>query len=839
MRAKRRSLAVLVACFLLGGGSLAAQLVPPSTGGAAALDHVLQRLAAPGRVLVIGAHPDDEDTRLLALLARGYGAEAAYLSLSRGEGGQNLIGDELGVALGLLRSQELSSARRLDGARQFFTRAYDFGYSRTLEETERFWLPDSVLKDAVRVVRRFRPHVIVAIWSGTVRDRHGQHQMAGVIAQQVFDAAGDPGRFAELAREEGLTAWQPLKLYRSTRFDTAATTLTLETGALDPRTGRSYHQIAMASRSQHRSQDMGRLQPTGPQRTRLRLVRDRTGNDPLSVEVDLFDGLPADTSRLGAFADSLRAALSAARLRDAVAPLAKVLREAPAGRWPPDRISLLGEALAVAGGIVIDATVSVADVVPGGTLEVAVQCYNAGADPLSLEEVALSVPRGWRVTSDERAPGVVQPGALAVRRFHVAVPDDAEPSRPYFLARPLVGSLYDWGDAPAALRGEPFAPPLVVARVRATLLDAPLVLTREASYRYLDQAIGELRRPVRVVPAIEVALSPERLVWSSTGSPSQVFTVTLTGHGDGPTEGEIALQADGWPAPPAQAFRLERAGEPRSFAFRLERPADVEQDEVTVRAVARTRDGRVFDRGVQPVAYAHIRPTGWVKPAESAVRVAPIALPDVERVGYVRGAADRVLEALAQIGVPVVLLDEHALAQADLSRYDAIVVGSRAYETDSALMRHNDRLLEYVAAGGLLLVQYQQYQFVRGGYAPYPLAIGFPHDRVTDETAPVRLLEPQHPAFRRPNPVGPADWEGWPQERGLYFARTWDEAYTPLLAMADPGMAQLEGGLLMARYGEGTYVYTGISFFRSLPAGTPGAFRLFLNLLALGGGDGG
>ncbi len=784
---------------------------------------------------MIGAHPDDEDTRLLSLAARGYGAGAAYLSLSRGEGGQNLIGDELGVALGLLRSQELASARRIDGARQFYTRAYDFGYSRTLEETERFWLPDSVLKDAVRVVRRFKPHVIVAIWSGTPRDRHGQHQMAGVVAREVFDAAAEPGRFAELEGEEGLAPWRPLKLYRSTRFDSAATTLTLETGGLDPRNGRSYHQIAMESRSQHRSQDMGRLQPAGPRFSRMQLLLDRTGASPTEGSgAGLFAGIPRDTSRPAVFADSLRAAVSAPHIGDAVPALAGALREARAAHGTPDQIGLLEQALAVAAGIVIDAPASAATVVPGGTFDVDVQCYNAGSRPLALKRVELAVPEGWRVAADDVEQVVVAPGEQVVRRFRVTLPRDAELTQPYFLERPLVGSLYDWRDAPIATLGEPFQPPLVSARVEAELLDSPFAITREVSHRFLDQAVGEVRRPVRVAPAIEVSVAPERLVWPSGDSRARTFTVTLSANGGDPIEGEVILQADGWGAPEAQPFRLERAGESASFAFRLARPSDAGMREVTVRAVARSRDGREFDRGVALVSYPHIRTTGWVKPAQSSVRVAPIALPDVERVGYVRGAADRVPEALTQVGIPVELLDAEALARADLTAFDVIVIGSRAYEIDRALVRHNGRLLQYVADGGLLLVQYQQYQFVRGEYAPHPLTIGFPHDRVTDETAQVRMLRPEHPVLTHPNRLDAADWDGWPQERGLYFAHTWSDAYTPLLIMADPGMPELRGGLLVARYGEGTYVYTGISFFRALPAGTTGAYRLFMNLLALG-----
>ena len=285
-------------------GPAFAQLAPPSSGGMIALDRVLRRLAEPRRVLIIGAHPDDEDTQLLALAARGYGADAAYLSLSRGEGGQNLIGEELGAALGLIRSRELEAARAIDGAMQFFTRAYDFGYTRSLDETERFWLPDSILKDVVRIVRRFRPHVIVAVFSGTPRDGHGQHQMAGVMARRVFDVAGDAAVFPELEREEGLTPWTPLKLYRRTRRNPADATLELPTGGIDPMTGRSYHQIAMASRSQHKSQDFGTLQRAGPAATRARLVLSRVSAD--GEDDELFAGVELEVTPVVRLADSYR-----------------------------------------------------------------------------------------------------------------------------------------------------------------------------------------------------------------------------------------------------------------------------------------------------------------------------------------------------------------------------------------------------------------------------------------------------------------------------------------------------------------------------------------------------
>lgn len=818
---------------MLGGQPLAAQLEPPSAGGLVELDRLLHRLAVPYRVLVIGAHPDDEDTRLLALMARGYGAEAAYLSLSRGEGGQNLIGGELGVALGLLRSQELVSARELDGARQFFTRTYDFGYSRSLDETVSFWLPDSVLKDVVRVVRRFRPHVILSVWSGTPRDRHGQHQLSGATAYRAFTAAGDPARFPELETEEGLEPWRPLKLYRSTRFDTAATTLTLETGGLDPMTGRTYHQIAMASRSQHRSQDMGQLQRTGPAATRMQLVADLTGGEGEEFESGLFAGVPADTSWLARFADSLRAATTAPRLADAAPPLAEALRRARGRQVPAGQVELLQRAVAVAAGLVVDGTATQSEVVPGSTFEVALQIYNAGPHAVRVERVWVRAPSGWRVTPVDPAPPAVDPGSEVRRRFEITAPVDAEPSQPYFLARPVVGALYDWSETEPAVRGLPFDPPLLEASVGVTVLDTEVRLSREISRRAQDQAAGEVREPLRVAPAIEVTLEPGRLVWSSAGPAEQVFTVTLQHRGSGSTAGEVRLEADGWEMPPPQRFLFRGRGESQSFRFIVVRP-ETESARATVWAVAAAENGAEFDLATVQIRYPHVRPTVYVRSAASDVEIAPIVLPQVRAVGYVRGAADRVPEALSQIGLPVEILGADALAASDLSRFDAIVVGPRAYEIDSALVSHNDRLLEYVRSGGLLLVQYQQYQFVRGGYAPYSLEIARPHDRITDETAPVTLLDPEHPAVTRPNLLGDADWVGWPQERGLYFAHDWDGAYTALLELTDPAMPPLRGGLLLASYGDGTYVYTGISFFRALPAGVPGAYRLFLNLLALG-----
>ncbi len=745
------------------------------------------------RVLVIGAHPDDEDTELLTVLVRGMGAEANYLSLNRGEGGQNLIGPELGMALGLLRTEELLAARRLDGAGQFFTRAYDFGFSKTQDETWTHWPRDTILKDVVRVVRRLRPQIIVSIFSGTPKDGHGQHQAAGWAAQEAFRIAGDSSRFPELAREEGLAPWTPVKLYRSTWFDTAATTLRIPGGTLDSTVGLSFHQLAMAGRSLHRSQDMGRLQQIGPSTVRLALLSDRSGRGGES----LFSGV-----------DTLL----------------------PTGAELPGQRAHREAALAATSGVVCDARSDDDRVVPGQTVRLTLECANAGTRPRSVtatvvaaDGVAAARPAPLRFT--------VAPGALVSREVSLRIAAGAPLTAPYFALLHDEPAIYDWSHAPPVVRGTPFEPPVLQARFD---VDGAFQLAREVSLRYDDQGRGEVRRPLTVAPRIEVRLDPGTEVWP-VGMPGvHRYDVTLTNRARDTTSGTVAIEVPpGWPTIPPQPFRFTRENDHEAFTFSVRQPAALPAAPVTLRAVALDAAGRRYDVGVVTVDYPHIRPRSYLRPATGIVRPATVRLPALRNIGYVRGASDRVPEALRGVGLPITVLDGPTLDHGDLDRYQAIVVGPRAYETDSALVENSARLLAFARRGGLVLVQYQQRPYFVGGYAPYPLTLADPHDRVTDETAPVTALSHDEPLLVGPNHLGASDWDGWVQERGLYFAHTWAPAYHPVIATHDPGETPLEGGLLVARVGKGQYVYTGLSFFRQLPAGVPGAFRLFANLLAL------
>lgn len=866
MTPTRRSTLPLLLVLLLIPGTVVPQpaaplspLEPPSTGGVAAVDRALARLSTHRRLLVVAAHPDDEDTSLLTLVARGMGGEAAYLSLSRGEGGQNLIGPELGVGLGLIRSRELLAARQVDGGRQFFTRAYDFGYTRSLEETLRLWPREVLLEDAVRVMRRFKPQVVVSIFPGQPHPNHGQHQAAGVTAHEAFPLAGDPAALPQLG-EEGLLPWSPQVLFRSGWFNPPPNAIPLSIAGIDPLAGRSLYQIASASRSMHRSQDMGRLQELGPQETRVVPVR------PEVVEGrDLFAGidtrLPAiaetvpDAERRShaaahldaaqVVAERTRAAVNPARLGEAVPGFVEILKhlraahayldrpeERPAGELIAEKIEIAEAGLAAAAGIAVDATTEREALVAGETVPVQAVLWNSGALPLVKATVELA-PYGIGGASQDPAAG-----ALAKWDLQATVPAEAAVTTPYFLRKPLAGGLYDWSEARPEERGEPFEAPVMTARFSFTVDGVPVTLEREVVHRHRDQALGEIRRPLRVVPKVEVGLADELLVWPVARREPRKLQVTLTSHAQEAVKGrlEAGVEANGragsgWAPVEPVPFTLE-PGEERSVEVTL-RPADLAPGRYRVNLAAVLDDGSRFGVSAPVVDYPHIRATPHAEPADVAVSAADVKLPPLRRVGYVRGASDRVPQFLQQVGVPLALLGPNELLEGDLKSYDAIVVGSRAYETDPALARANPRLLEYARSGGLVIVQYQQYPFVEGKFSPFALEIARPHDRVTDETAPVTLLDPGHPVFNTPNKIGPEDWEGWIQERGLYFPRTWDPAFVPLLAMTDPDQPETRGGLLVAKLGKGHYVYTGLAFFRQLPAGVPGAYRLFANLLAL------
>ncbi len=892
----RRTLLTAMVFLVLGPAGVGGQSASMGDDydGAAATGLALRRLGTTARVLHIGAHPDDENTALFAPLALGRGVDAAYLSLTRGEGGQNGIGPELGVALGVIRSEELLAARRLDGGAQFFTRAIDYGYSKEAAEAFRHWPRDTLLADVVAIIRRYRPDVVASVWSGTSRDGHGQHEASGIIAREATLAAGDPTRFPDQIAA-GLRPHGPALYYRSAWFSDDPPDVELNTGALDPLLGASYHQLAMASRSRHRSQDQGRSLTPGPRHTSFDRVDPaapvevaegrsfgRYGEGPPGSTASLFEGVDTLLSQR---ADRLLPRTAAARplrervltsfreyealvrdARDRYTPLdpgtllpslvraGRQLETAIAllagmGSGPADglhhlafhaRAELEDVQLAIrhAANVRLDVVAEEPLVIPGQTFRLELSVWNGGEQPVTAGTEP-RLPAGWSAVPVEGDGTLeVDPGERGTAVYTVTVPDTATPTMPYYLDphAPRPDALYRWPDDPA-LRGLPFGPPPVRGAF-ALMFDGvgPNVVTAEleATHVAVDARDGQYREPVKVVPAVSVGIEPGLAVFQVNGSARPLpFSVRLRSQSPDTVTGELRLDVPaGWtPDPTVTPVRLA-PGAGANLTVRVTPGPGVEPGEYEVGAHVVAGEDR-YELGYDVVAYPHIAPHHFYERARTRVRALEVDVAGV-RVGYVAGAGDGVPGALDQLGVEWAPLDTEDLAGGDLSRFDVIVTGIRAYEVRDDLPAHNQRLLDWVRDGGTLIVQYNKYPALDRDYAPWPVTIDRPHGRVTDETAPVTVLEPRHPAFTTPNPIGPADWEGWVQERGLYFWESWEGPLTPLLALADPGEEPLTGGLLVAPLGEGTYVYTGLAFFRQLPEGVPGAYRLFANLISLG-----
>jgi LmbE family N-acetylglucosaminyl deacetylase len=906
----------LTLCLLVSSLALHASAQVRSTynEGAVGLGLLLRRLQTTASVLHTGAHPDDEDSALIARLARGDGARVAYLSLNRGEGGQNRIGAELFDALGVIRTEELLQARRLDGGEQFFARAFDFGFTKTREEAARRWNERELLEDMVRVIRRFRPLVIISRWNGTPADGHGQHQFAGYLAPLAYRAAADPTQFPEQLAE-GLRPWQAKKFYVSHFGQPAAATagqgtttagvVEIDTGRFDPLLGRSFYELAMEGRSQHKSQGEAALELRGAQTSRVRLVeRAPTPFQTAATEETIYDGL--DTTLRGivrmtglrddALSKDLeeveRDATHALKYFNALDPRTVIaaltagvshtqraretlarLKDSPDARAEADFLLAqkerdFREALRLAYGVRVDALSDAETVARGDSFVVAVRVFADDPRVGRVEELRLRAPEKWRVErlaapSKGETAFAAREAALAVAYFRVHVPVDAELTQPYWLPRwgrepTRRGDMYVWykGDPWT----EPFAPPLVSGEIVMGMGASPQVLRAPVEYRYLDGVRGEVRRELNVVPELTVRLDPSLIIVPLRArNRAREVNLQLVNNVE-PSElqeGEpVAMGATGigvpadWPQVKPTIFKFDAKGERVTLKYNFQVPRAVKpgtyqlSGSTTATYYARRppKPPLWFGRTQREISYPHIQTHYYYTDAEASVRVFDLQVAGV-RVGYIMGSGDEVPEAIRRMGLEVTLLDETQLATGDLSRFDTIVVGVRASQTRPDFVAHHARLLEFVRRGGALIVQYQRPDYAAKKLPPLPAAMEVPPPRtgesatiarVVDENATVRVLQPAHPAFNFPNRITAADFAGWVQERSLYNFTTFDAAgYVPLLESHDAGDNPQRGGEVYARIGRGHYVYTSYAWFRQLPAGVPGAYRLFANLLSL------
>jgi len=790
------------------------------------LAHAVDRLANTGRVLYVAAHPDDENTRLLAYLANARHVTAAYLSMTRGGGGQNLIGAEQDALLDVIRTQELLAARRLDGATQRFTRMRDFGYSKTAEETLAVWNHEEALADVVWVIRTFQPDVIVTRFDEQPPN-HGHHTASAILAREAFAAAADPKRFPEqLAR--GAQPWQADRLllnvptWREGPPPTGS--LALDVGEYDARLGLGYGDLAAWSRSQHKSQGFG---VAGQRGSIVERFLPLAGTGP---QQDILDGIDLGWTRFGAPAAPLVAALNAARgalerdrperaipaLLDAQRAFA-ALPDVPRVR---DARLALDELIASASGLFLRATAARPGAVPGSQVPVAVEMTLRRPASMRLRRVLF--------------PGIAPVEDDAILRLNekkemardVPIPADAPISAPYWLAKaPLAGRH---AVADLHLVGEPTGPPPLTVGVEVALDDRTVQLDVPVQYAWTDRVHGERLREFRIVPPATVtAVRPA--VMFPNGKTAAVLVRVRAGQDD--LRGDVVLRLPpGWRAEPARIpVTLAHAGDEVTVRFHVTPPPDGKPAEVTP---AIEVGGRAWSYREDVIDYPHIPMQVVLQPA--ALRLVPLSLTvPPGTVGIIPGSGDTIAEDLAHVGVPVEIIDDATLREGDLSRYAAIVVGIRAYNTRDVLRGAHASLMRYVEKGGTVVVQYNTTNPrdpLQLPIGPFPLEIG--RGRITDENAAMEVVNAEHPVLRVPNRIGADDFAGWVQERGLYYGEKWDDRYQHIFRSADPGEQPLLGGLLVARHGQGRYVYTGLAFFRQLPAGVPGAYRLFANLIS-------
>jgi LmbE family N-acetylglucosaminyl deacetylase len=877
LRAARLALLALITahCSLITANAQA-----PKTYTSSEILLGLKKLNVVGSVMYIAAHPDDENTRLLAYLANGRQLETSYLSCTRGDGGQDLIGPELREQLGVIRTQELLAARRIDGAHQYFTRANDFGFSKTSAETFTIWDKEQVLADMVWVIRQRRPDVLITRFPPDARAGHGHHQASAILAAEAFDAAGDPKRFPEQLKY--VQAWQPKRLYWNTGSffvkpgENMDGYLQLDAGGYNPLLGQSYGEIAARSRSQHRSQGFGSAAQRGEAIEYFQFVKGTP------AKTDLFEGIDQTWNRVpggaavGKLVDEVVNKYDASNPSASVAGLEKVLQAlapltigAKDYFWFHEKLDAISVLMQACAGIYAEATVSAPTLASGGEATVTYDIINRSALPIKLEKVRLTnahfVGDPTRITLDDDGPdgkqaaelgtGKHATGTLALTGFKNALI-----SQPYWLREPGSVGMYKFSEPESDyltishfVRGQPENAPVATATFSYAVGDKRFKsITVPIQYKHTDPVLGELYQPLAVVPPVMVNIPAARAYVFADQQPKQV-PVTLRA-GQAGVAGSLALQVPkGWQAEPATvAFTLKNKDDEQTINFTLRPLAGAAEGKAELRAVA-TVGTEKYSRGIQQIVYPHI-PTQTLFPEATAPLVKlSVARGHTKTIGYLMGAGDEVPEALRQLGYTVSLLDPATDLTAErLAKYDAVVLGVRAYNVLDRLKTQQPELLRYVENGGTLLVQYVVNRgTVLPQIGPYPLTLSA--DRVTVENTPVTFLpspggatitrpaaQPTAPSLAQsllttPNKLTSADFStGWVQEQGLYYPSSWDAHYQPVIASHDPGETEKAGAILVAPYGKGRYIYTGLSLFRELPAGVPGAFRILANLVESG-----
>lgn len=802
------------------------------------IHQAIKKLNFLGSALYVAAHPDDENTRMIAYLANHLNAETAYLSLTRGDGGQNLIGTEIQELLGVLRTQELLAARRIDGGKQMFSRANDFGYSKNPDETLKIWYRNEVLSDAVWAIRKFQPDIIINRFShDSGRRTHGHHTSSAILSVEAFDMVNDKNAFPEQLKY--VEPWQPKRLFMNTswwfygsREKFAAVDkskmLSVDVGVYYPMKGLSNTEIAAFSRSEHKCQGMGNTPRRGSQSEYLELIK---GEMPTDKE-NLFDGINTTWTRIeGGMAiqravsgiDDTFSYTNPEKHLPAMVRTYNLINALPDSYWKNVKLEEIKEIISKTAAIYAEATADDYSATPGEDVELTLEFINRSNADIQLSNVSyqpMNVDTTFNLKLENNVSNVFYKT--------VTLPKNMSYTTPYWLNETSKLGMYTVKDQ--AMRGLPETPRSFKVNYTLEIEGTSINYEMEVAYKKTDPVKGEVHRPFEVLPPVYTNIQDEVIVYAGD-EPKTVSVRVKSGKAN--VKGNLKLNhPKGWKVEPAmKEFTLEIKGEEQVIDFHVF-PPDF-QSEGTLTTAAEVA-GKTYSRELTIIEYDHI-PTQTIL-QEASAKVVKIDLKkEGERVGYIMGAGDKIPESLEQIGYSVDLLEDKDITSTNLQGYDAIIMGIRAYNTIDRLKFHQQKLLDYVENGGTMIVQYNTNRRLKVDMeklGPYPMKVS--RDRVSVEDAPVKLLLPKHPVLNYPNKISLKDFDGWIQERGLYFPNEWDDNYKAILSSYDPGEDPKDGGLLVAKFGKGHYIYSGYSWFRELPAGVPGAYRLFTNMISIG-----
>jgi LmbE family N-acetylglucosaminyl deacetylase len=823
----RRSYTAL-AIIILAVIGLPALAQPSPVWNAADIKLQMKKLDTLGSVLYIAAHPDDENTRLLGFLARQELYRTGYLSLTRGDGGQNLVGNEQSELLGLIRTQELLAARRIDGAEQFFTRAQDFGFSKNPQETFTIWDRERILGDVVYMIRKFQPDVIICRFPADSRAGHGHHTASAMLAAEAYTAAADPQRFPEQLKM--VKPWQAKRiLWNTFNFGSINTTsddqFKLDVGVFNPLLGKGFGEIAAESRSQHKSQGFGVPATRGSSQEYFITIKGSAPKNGLMDGVNTSWTRISGGERIGKMVDAMLAAYNIEDPAASVPALLQIrssIQALPDGYWRTQKLKETEQLILACAGIWAEAYSTSPTVVPGTSMEATVQLINRGNINASLQRIELPGK------SDTTPKQELEYNKLTTVSQSLTVPANTPESQPYWLDGAHPVGMYVIRDP--LLVGNPENIPPLQAKITLRIGGQDFNIDRPLQYKYTDPVKGEIYQPLVIAPPVVADLSNQVYIFTNT-TPQQV-PVKLRAMADH-VQGTVQLRLpQGFAAEEgSQQFTLNGKGDETELRFNIKPVKGVSENHADTLTVVMNCNGKEYTQSMQQIRYDHI-PLITLFPLAQARLVSVNLQHNGNHLGYIPGAGDMVAAALRQVGYNVTELGEKEIMSGHLSQYDAIITGVRAYNVNARMKYWQPKLMEYVKDGGKLIIQYNvNGPLVTSELGPYPFSLS--RDRVTDENAPVHFIDSKDPVLHYPNEITADDFRGWVQERGLYYTVNADKSYNKLFTMNDKGEAPLDGSTLVAHYGKGCYVYTGLSFFRQLPAGVPGAYRLFVNLISV------